>query len=115
VAVTVNDVERCLGVDADALDAGEVQVSIDEVNDWAARHLKADALADPPAELDGGLAKMAAENYRWKNAPNGWSGSDELVPVPVRAYDPRITRQLSRYMITAGLFGPSVNTVTDEP
>ena len=107
---TVADVERVLGVEAGSVDAGEVQVSIDEVADWADRHVKAEHIAAPTAELSGGLAKMAADNYRWKNSPNGWSGSDDMVPVPVRAYDPRVTRQLSGYLITAGLFGPSANT-----
>jgi hypothetical protein len=108
--LTVADVERKLGVAVGSLDADEVLASIHTVQDWSARHLKLEHLASPTTELVQNQAKAAADDYRWKNSPNGWSGSDEMVPVPVRAYDPRITRHLSGYMRTAGLFGPSANT-----
>lgn len=111
MAYTVADVERQLGVAAGDLIADEVQDAIDANDAWAARHLKAAALADPDADVTKGLVMRAAKLYVRKHSPGGWSGSDDLNPLPVRAYDPDISSLLSGALITAGLFGPSANVV----
>ena len=66
-------------------------------------------------ERDQALIMECARLYMRKHSSSGYVGTDELGAVRVTSFDPDVRSLLAGRMITAGVFGPSSNTVEVSP
>ena len=108
MAVDPANVLEWLGVDTGVIDADVLARVCEAVDDWAGRHYD---LTSPTAEHELALIMECGRRYRRRRSPDGWSGTDDLAPIRILAFDPDVTRMLSGRLKTAGLFGPSANVV----
>lgn len=111
MALDPADVLAWLGVDETDVDAAVLARVCAAVDDHAARHYD---LTDPTDEHDLALIMQGGRLYRRRYSPDGISGADDLAPIRVHTFDGDVQRMLAGRLLTAGIFGPSANVVTEE-
>lgn len=105
-----NDVEEWLGQPADSLPTTILDRLIAAVTDHAEQHyVQADVSVE---RWDQALIMQTARLWQRRYSLDGLagSGSDDLAPIAVPAFDRDVQRLLSPGLKVVGIFGPTVNT-----
>lgn len=105
------DVAAWLGVTEDKLDADKLARVIDSVTEWADKRY--DIVTALEVGHEQALIMASANLWRLQYGSGGASGSGDRAPVST-AFDAAVLDGLADRLLTAGMFGPSANVVTED-